>query len=153
MESSKRCRFAPKAKPKAIKTANDEDLIYCCYCSESYPISKSNKKSFYNGFNSRLHFFLISLGIPEDKLLCCKSCYMEVEKNKLEKYWLEKNMSLEYKGYFEENTHKFSDLNIIGDYCIIFDNNPNNREPYIIISISDNHKTFAINRFSKKYSI
>ena len=137
---------ATKKQRISRETSEDEKTTFCCYCSDS----TTSNKTFYPGFNSRLHFFLISIGISQNKLLCCKSCYMEVEDQHLEKIWLAENLSLEYKGYFQENTHKFSKLNIIGDYCIILDRNPDNTEPYIIISISDDHKSFVVNRFSGK---
>ena len=139
MEQSKRVRFVSKQEGSV-----SNDTVYdCCYCRQS---STTNKKDLYNAFNTRLHFFLKSLGISENKLLCCKTCYMQVEKEELEKFWLLENWSLEYKGIFPENTHKFSDLNIIGDYCIIVDHTPNSMGKYIIISISDDHKSFVINR-------
>ena len=75
---------------------------------------------------------------------------MEVENQHLEKIWLKEKLTLDYKGYFEEGRHKFSSLNIIGDYCILFDGNCDSINPYIIISISDDHKSFVVNRFSGK---
>jgi hypothetical protein len=158
MESAKRQRFTPKTPSVTTKKQlfhdkeenafhdKEEQVFYCCYCSNS----TNNKRTLYHGFNSRLHYFLISLGILENKLLCCKTCYMQVEKDNLEDSWLAKNLSLQYEGYFEENTHVFPNLNIIGDYCMIIDTNPDNMKPCIIISISDDHKSFVITRFSKK---
>jgi len=72
---------------------------------------------------------------------------MIVEKCELEKVWFKKNLSLDYEGYFEENYHKLS--GIIGSYCVLKDINYDNINPYMIISISDNHKSFVINRFAQ----
>jgi hypothetical protein len=144
MEQIKRPCFTPTL---AKKIARDENLIYCCYCPENSPTSTSEKKNFYSAFNPRLHFFLDDLGFSENKLLCCKSCFMKVEEYKSEKKWLLENLSLEYKGLFNENTHDFSGLKINGDYCLMEYKNLTNMNLYIVISISDDHKTFVINRF------
>lgn len=143
MEATKKQRISRETSGEIIE---NEKTTFCCYCSDS----TTSNKTFYPGFNSRLHFFLRSIGILQNKLLCCKSCYMEVENQHLEKIWLKEKLTLDYKGYFEEGRHKFSSLNIIGDYCILFDGNFDSINPYIIISISDDHKSFVVNRFSGK---
>jgi len=154
MEESKKQRFTPKN----IKIKKrDENLIYCCYCPESIAESTNDKKKFFHGFNSRLYFFLRSIGISEEKLLCCKACFMEVDKNDLEKNWILEKLSLKYKGVYE-NTYKCIEydnkkINIIGDYCLLVDQNKDNHKQYIIISISDDLKTFVINRIPKNHII